>query len=124
MEFVVWIAYSWRRRGVRNLDVGLPFYSKANSVVRDKRVPLHVFSHSDTAFAAVSYLRIKRAILKENSESENDFTDHHATDGPIHGISEPLTVSLPFNLVDRQVREATIGRPSGTSSARLVGTSR
>lgn len=83
-----------------------------------------MFSHSDTAFAAVSYLRINRAILKENSESENDLIDHSAMDGPIHGVSEPLTVSLPFNLMDGQVHRGTIGWPLGTSSMQLVGTSR
>ena len=64
--------------------------------------------HSDNGFAAVSYLRVKGAILKEKPESENKLTvpplletdfariqtslrGDHSVDGSIHAVSEPAT---------------------------------
>ena len=72
------------------------------------RTDVETVVHSDSGFAAVSYLRIKGAILKEKSESgsdlivppllEADFAriqallrDDHFVDSSIHGVSEPVT---------------------------------
>lgn len=72
---------------------------------RFRRIDVETVIHSDNGFAAVSYLRIKRATLEEKQESRNGLTvppllgkdfariqalllrSHHSTDGAIHGVS-------------------------------------
>lgn len=120
IEYTVWIAHLWRRRRIRNIDVGLPFVQKANPIVRRvdggfrpcslyfDRMHVETVVHSDGGFAAVSYLRIRRAALQEKPESENDLGipplleadfvriqtllhNHHYADTSIYTVSEPVT---------------------------------
>lgn len=77
------------------------------------RTDVETVVHSDNGFAAVSYLRIKGAVLKEKQESgggltvppllEPDFAriqtllrGHHPTDTSAHAVSEPITRQSPI----------------------------
>ena len=78
-----------------------------NSTVRVTRIPLaraissrfdridvETMVHSDGGFAAVSYLRVKGAILKEKPESRNDLTYPHYSKNPASFASKLSCVAI------------------------------